>query len=783
MVGNTQSERITYLVFTTGAMILAVTALAVRTTSASEPNVEVASAWWPEMENTWVPIGWKDHPLRFNILYNGTLVAQPVRYPARGQGVQLTFLPSRDGELPLSNSSRPYQLRSRDGGVGDQGWSDNAAPVLWTRWRQDGVVLRQEAFAHLKGGGPVKTGTEPLFAWIRLSVADEPSARAFMLIRVNQPHIRTEMDRRKNLIADVTASAYPGRVRLEWAAGQGSHFLLDDAARIRLALVSGSQAAVALFDQRPARPDVYLKIAFSAVKGGHVDLLVPLVPADRPAMDAELALGRDAALHEADRFWSAAAPTASRVDTPERLMNEATRQAVRFCEVIAERHPDTGQYVLLTGSWHYEKLWATPTSMNITMILDGLGHHPTAEKYLEIFRQEQGKIVPPGKAYRQHAGYLATPRRFTSIDWLTDHGAILYAAAHHALVTDDSQFIERWTEPILKACEFIRDFRTSSAHTGVKGILPAAVPTDTGFQEQSVWTDGWNYKGLSTAVRLLQRMNHPRAEEFAREAAAYRESFLPAMRAAAARMPEWTDGDGSKHRFVPTALPNGGDIKFPFYLDTGPLFLVYGGLMNADDELMRSALRYFRAGPNTRTYDLSGAWRQPVCLRHELSSCEPCYSWNVFHAWQAGDRPRFLEGMYSLLTGSLSRQTFIGCEHRGGISGTLASAPLPIELARLSVIDDQLDPKHLHLLRLVPLAWLRAERPTTFDRIPTEFGPVTLRFQLQNSARRLLVTFQPQFRRNPQSVLLHVPPLDGLSEIAIGDRVYSTHPGGMITLK
>ncbi len=32
--------------------------------ASAEPTVEIASAWWPEMENTWVPIGWKDHPLR-----------------------------------------------------------------------------------------------------------------------------------------------------------------------------------------------------------------------------------------------------------------------------------------------------------------------------------------------------------------------------------------------------------------------------------------------------------------------------------------------------------------------------------------------------------------------------------------------------------------------------------------------------------------------------------------------------------------------------------------------
>ena len=180
----------------------------------AEPNVEIASAWWPEMENTWVPIGWKDHPLRFNVLYNGTVIAQPVRYPARGQGVQLTFQLSRDGALPAETSTEPYQLRARDGGVGDQGWSDQAAPVLWTRWRQDSIILRQEVFAHMQGGGPVTTGDEPLFAWIRLSLENSPSGGAFALVRINQPHIQTEMDRHKNLL--VIPAARPTRDRCDW---------------------------------------------------------------------------------------------------------------------------------------------------------------------------------------------------------------------------------------------------------------------------------------------------------------------------------------------------------------------------------------------------------------------------------------------------------------------------------------------------------------------------------------------------------------------------------------
>ena len=117
-----------------------------------------------------------------------------------------------------------------------------------------------------------------------------------MLVRVNQPHIQTEMDRHKNLMAMPASSAYPRPLRLESATGQSSHFLLDDTEHVRLAIASGEQATVAFIDQRPAGADTYLKIAIPAVKDGHVDLLVPLVPAQRETVEAELTLGWDAAL-------------------------------------------------------------------------------------------------------------------------------------------------------------------------------------------------------------------------------------------------------------------------------------------------------------------------------------------------------------------------------------------------------------------------------------------------------------------------------------------------------
>lgn len=752
----------------------------------AEPNVDIATAWWPGIENSWVPIGWKDHPLRFNVLHDGTLIAQPRRYPAYGQGVQLTFLPSQESPSTGSPSTQPYKLPPAAAGL-SQGWTSDAAPVLWTRWRQDDLTFRKDIFAHIPGGRAVETSAEPLYAWIRLAIEeiaeDVSSDRCRWTVRINAPHMRTEMDRNLNLIVDPNQAAYPQPLKLEPAAEARAarHLLLDGAGKLRLAVLSDSKHQITFTDSRPARQDAYLEIEFPAAKGSHVDLLVPLTPVDVTAGEPELQLGRGDALAEANRFWSEVPKTAARVDTPEPLVNEAVRQSTRFAELVAERDPETGQYAVLTGSWHYEMLWATPSMMAVTMILDGLGHHPAADKYLEIFRQEQGTITPPGKAYRSHPGYLATPRRFTSVDWLTDHGAILYTVARHGLITGDEDFITRWTGPIIKACEFVHDFRAVTDHGGVQGIMPAAVPTDTGVAEQSVWNDGWCYKGVVTAARLLQRIHHPRADEFARKAAEYREVFLRALHAAMPNMPEWTDTAGKSHRYVPTALPAGGDLKFPFYLDTGPLFLVYAELVPADDELMRSALHYFRAGPNRSTYDTNGAWYQPVSLHREISSCEPCYSWNVFHAWQSGDRPMFLEGMYSLFTGALHRSTFIGCEHRGGISGL--PFPLPIEFARLSVVDDQLELDHLHLLRLVPRAWLSSERPASFERIPTQFGPATLSFQLADNNRRLVATFDHQFRHAPKAISLHIPPLDTLTEVTINGRKQTVRPGEIIQVK
>lgn len=740
--------------------------------SIREPNYTLAGTWWTDLPDIWTPIGWKDHLFRFNVLWNGTICAEPClnrRTEAwKGQGIQLAFVPSIGEGYP----GRWPVCHTRDDGMVMQGWNDGAAPVLWSEWSNAGLLLRQDVFAHIPGGRPVETGIEPLFAWVRLSVREACTALPLeesesFLISINAPHVRYTMSKFAEHL-DPSTATYPRTLAAPDAYAPETGFMVMDGDKVRLAIAPGQSCTAKLLPPVDDNPDPLLVLRLPAVAGAYVDLLLPMLPTEPEVFARELALGYDGALAEAERFWSVTLPTAATVDVPEAPLNELLRRSLQFGEVVAEKNPADGQYALLTGSLHYANMWATPMAMTAIMMLDTLGYHDSVEKYLEVFHKEQGTVVPPGDSYTLHPGYLSSPKSLTSIDWLSDHGALLYAIAEHALLSGDRAFAERWLETIIRACDFTCASRRRTDHPGVPGILPPAVATDRGTQIQGVWNDGWHYKGLTAAIKLLRQLGHPRAEKFAAEAAEYKAAYQAAYRAKATTQPTWTDAQGREHILAPTAMFGNApsEVRHAFYLDTGPLFLVYAGLLPADDPLMQSTLHWFREGPQTAFKRHDACCFQIPFLDHEISNCEPCYSWNVFHTWQLGDRERYLEGMYSLFTGIISRKTFTYAETRGGVTG-ITPALLPVWLMRLAVIDDQLVDGELHLLRLLPLAWLSHERETVFDDMPTEYGPVSLRVRLSEDGTTLMVMFTPRFRQAPSKVMLHLPPVPGLRAVTV----------------
>ncbi|HEX6961102.1 MAG TPA: hypothetical protein VF175_04495, partial [Lacipirellula sp.] len=517
------------------ATIFLLAALALPSTSAAgEPSFETSKNWFPALRNVWTPVGVKNHPFRFTLLYNGTIIAEPHALrgsqhgaikeylnPFVGQGVQLSLSTSMDGAIP-PKIDHPHQLSDNpDGGVGLQGWDEgHAAPVLWTNWPfmhhtgSSGYVVRQEVFAHTPGGQAVQTGKEPLYLWVRLLVEHvdpfEAAPAAVMMIHVGNPDMmQRSMWHQENLIVHPKNAIYPRKLtRDAYQNGKLSCCrLVEPDGRIRLVGMMAAGSAM-LLERSEGSRDYYLKVEMPAVEGTHVDLLVPFIPGDPEAVRAEADLGFDAALAESDKYWSEQPETAAVVDTPEPQVNRAVRRMIEIAQVVSETNPESGEKSMLTGNWNYDTLWPTPTCMAAHMLLDHLGHHKFVSENLEIFRKYQGETKPPGDAYTLHPGYFGAPKHLSSIDWLTDHGSILHTAAQHALLSGDKSFIDRWIGPIIKGCEFLKDARANTNHDGVHGVLPPAVATDTGVPTQAVWNIAWNYKGLDTAARLLRRIGH-----------------------------------------------------------------------------------------------------------------------------------------------------------------------------------------------------------------------------------------------------------------------------------
>ncbi|HWQ92512.1 MAG TPA: hypothetical protein VN673_12640 [Clostridia bacterium] len=764
-----------------------------------EPDVTSAMDWWAPPRGVWTPLGWPDHLFRFQSVYNGALICAPAGWMGkphiekyRGQDFALTFSPGPKGDLPPM-PREPIKLYKMDGGFGQQGWrEDKIAPVLWTDWPcQEGVVMRQEVFTVIDGARDVESGIEPLYAWIRLSVAHVDPLRApetfsfgVQLSKVFYDSTSTIEDSLFFLVRPDKCSMGPGALKSKpipasaGGKGQGGLEIQLADGRTRMLVLPGGDGKIS-FKETSENSGVYhLTVELPVKAGAATYLLVPMIPSAAEAVNQQASHGFDGAMELAERYWTGKTPaTAARIHTPEPYINRAIARNLQLAQIIAERNPETGEYAFLSGSYGYDTLWSTPTSMISHMFLDLLGYHNVVEKHIRLYQPHQGSVKPPGDAYALHPGYLSTPKSLTAIDWLSDHGAILEILSRHALLTGDPQFTSEWLDTILKGCDFIKDSSASTNHSGVKGLLPPGIATDSGVPSQAIWNQAWNYKGLTTSIRLLKRLNHPRAGEFESFAKQFRRKFNDAFLAETAKAPKWTAPDGRSWPVLPSNLipaPSWHIFDDPFLLDTGPLCLPWAGLFDASDPLMVSFGDFFRVGPNQRLRGPQTSAISRATLRHEIASCEPCYSWNIANSWLTADREKFLEGMYSLFTGAISPQTYINCEHRNAMYGNVFVAPLMTWCLRQAVIDDQIVPGELHLLRLVPQAWLSSKEKTVFENMPTEFGPVSLRFARNASGHTLDVEFSAKWRsQRPEKIILHKPELEGLKQVRLNGKTLS----------
>jgi hypothetical protein len=221
-----------------------------------EPDLEKACSWWRDMENIWTAVGWRDHIYRFNVWFDGTISMVMQRHKDKANGypqAEVFFVPA------LQVKDKWYLTPGPDDNLVIQSWGTSPAPVLRSDWARDGFVFREEVFAHISGGGDIKTGVEPLYAWVRLSIVDRMEGlplrdKVGFAVKINNAYmVPASMSKRSLLAIKTEESRYQGVLKAgadHYDPGNGFAVLEREGTR-RLVILPGQNCEVSVFDKFP----------------------------------------------------------------------------------------------------------------------------------------------------------------------------------------------------------------------------------------------------------------------------------------------------------------------------------------------------------------------------------------------------------------------------------------------------------------------------------------------------------------------------------------------------
>lgn len=738
------------------------------TLRAEEPSYEQAVARWPDLTRPITFLGCKDHPDEFGVMWNGNLTLKSTTVidadrrafqNRNGDSLQVSFAV---GDKP------DFQNRDHEDGSTTPSLSQGYLPVAEIRIQKQDIVLQEESFvSNAEGSCLAGAWNDPVYLHVRFTLqeAGQGDSPIHLWAQLAKNHIDYAMREVSNVRIAFVAPLYSRKLR---ASGKS---LLDSNGR---AVMFSEQGFEFISELPPTLNSVALResqldknlceFSLPGKGGAKVDLIIPFLP-DPPERLAEL--GRQdfvQARQSVSSCWKNEITRGMEVEVPEEALNNLWRFTIPLTFMTADSYPD-GDRVLKVSSHSYEAVWATPVAMNIVDLVQR-GYREEAAAYLAPLLRPEGQQPVPntGASFSSTKGFLGSLRDYLIINWVSDNGATLWAASEYYLQTRDQEFLNRWLPSMLESLQWIARERERTKLRGGSnaGLMPAGRASDADILANFLFNDAWTYRGLASVCRVLNAVGHQDAPRWARERDDYKETFQKAFRELVQRTMRWRDPSGALIPFIPTRLDQiSNDTRDWAYLDTGPLLVGVSGLVDAKDETMTWALRWLTDGPDSHTNPDWHDWSIPPFLRFEMSSLEPCYSWNIYLRFLRGEREKFLEGFYSLAAGSVTRRFLSGVEHRNGIQALpVTNAVFDSHLRNMLLFEDE-SGQGIDLLRNSPAGWLRTGKQVRVERAQTYFGSMS--YKVVSFGERIEAEIEPPSRTPPQWIRLWLTHPEGKS--------------------
>ncbi len=516
-------------------------------------------------------------------------------------------------------------------------------------------------------------------------------------------------------------------------------------------LADGSVYAVTLLDGAPLPKS---EVAVLLPPGGSVTFEFrlphrPLSP-DRAAALAQCSFTERHA--ECAAFWRGRLNSGAALSLPEPRIDEMIRAGRLHLDLVAYGREPDGTVAATIGIYCPIGSESSP----IIQYFDSVGWHDLARRSLQYFLDKQHE-----DGFMQNFG-----------GYMLETGAALWSFGEHFRYTRDREWAAQVAPRLLKSCDFLLAWRERNCREELRGQGYGLIEGKVADPEdpfRAYMLNGFAYLGLARVAEMLRALGHPRGDELAAQAAAWRADIRTAFAESLAKSPVVPLGDGT---WCPSVGP-WAEARGPVGLLTDEHSWCTHGTFLARDSMVGSMYLLLQEVLSPRE-PAAEQLVQHYCdlyLLRGVGFSQPFYCQHAWAHLRRGEIRAFLKEFYNGPAGLADRETYTWWEHYFHASPhkTHEEAWWLMRTRWMLYLEEG---EALHLLPGIPRAWLEAGKRIEVRDAACYFGKLSLTVRSEVEQGRITATVECAGAYQPQRVTLRLPHPRELRPVQVSGGAY-----------
>lgn len=587
--------------------------------------------------------------------------------------------------------------------------------------------------------------------------------------------------------------------------------------------------------KNPAKNLVEWQVPLAAGEEAEFRILLPYGFVDSATAQKLLELDSSRLFDEVRNFWqSVVNGQIGAISTPDSFVNDYVSAVVgQMAEQTCYRHGARVWMYKTSPNW-YEGYWPCNAAKALpTLDLRGLTRYsrPVLESFVATQTDDFGRLqhshvdgkTVAGESFARVPGFLGNYGDWTANTLLLSHGLELWALASHYRITRDREWLGEGhgspLQAVIAACDWLSTQRrlTMREENGRKvahwGLLPSASAHDW-FAGYTIFNDAFCIFGMIESVRMLREINHPRAEELAKELNDYRTCLRERYREARDRARPLPLPDGKQLPYVPREVSELDWAKPDWtYTGYGPVRAGAWGALDPHDELVNQALEFLEAGmPKGEGFyfrpdggeTMKDKFGRFVAARNFADVSDPNaarhFLWRHYveyeTMWPVGfdlflqrdDLPRFFEWFFNNLAVVIHHDYRVGVESLDGVPSCAPGDGERWRAVRDMFVNERGgydgSQQSLWLLQAIPRCWLKPGDHLAVKRMGTHFGGhVDLDARVAKDGNSMEVAEKLDLVVSPTEICMRLRSGDGRPLASASINGQSTRPLEKDTIK